>query len=732
MTAAADPAPHIDPDAAEAWLDLLYSEFDDGWLTLFSVDRTNGARHVDWFAVTNYTEVAERAVERAATCDVWHGVATRRERLPYGRGGDADCAALPGLWLDVDIAGPGHRGGHTLPPDVDAAKTLIMRFAEQPTVVVHSGGGLQAWWLFREPMPVDDETPALLARWGATWAAYGKERGWHVDNVFDIARVMRLPGTLNRKVAEPRPVHVTMQTGYRYNPSDLDQWLVDPPSPPEPSTPARVPYIGPERPGDAFNAARSGGDILRAAGWTLTTIDRNGDQHWTRPGKDPRQGTSATVYAEDGHTTIWSDTVTAQHPTLETRRPYDPFGLYTHLFHGGDWRAASITLEAQGYGTRARVHDDLSWLGLDNNTTPPAAAAPPDDPDDDPDDIPGSSWRPADLGELYDGIVNNTIERPRPTIGRFVTGGTALYYPGRINGLYGESGIGKSWIALALAEEVLSDGGTVAWIDLEEPAEGILTRLIDLGVGRDPIVNRFLYVAPEESIRVGGELFAELDNRRPDLVVIDSTGEALALEGAGPNNDDEVANWFRTWPRRLARRYGACVLVIDHVVKDEQNRGLFPGGSQRKRAAITGSAFMVEGTRRDSLGKGTTGTLTLTCAKDRHGTHRRGETAARFTLNGGATPYRWELAPPAAPQTKRDELADVMERISNYLAEVGEPVPKSKIERFVPGRAIRVRDALEMLIEEGYVRRTPAGNSHLHSLVRPFNRHNDAIMKCIE
>src|SRR5690606_11476823 len=111
-------------------------------------------------------------------------------------------------------------------------------------------------------------------------------------------------------------------------------------------------------------------------------------------------------------------------------------------------------------------------------------------------------WRPADLGELYDGIVNNTIERPRPTIGRFVTGGTALYYPGRINGLYGESGIGKSWIALALAEEVLSDGGTVAWIDLEEPAEGILTRLIDLGVGRDPIVNRFMYIAPEESIRM--------------------------------------------------------------------------------------------------------------------------------------------------------------------------------------------------------------------------------------
>src|SRR5690606_39564966 len=107
MTAAADPAPHIDPDAAEAWLDLLYSEFDDGWLTLFSVDRTNGARHVDWFPVTNYTEIAERAVERAATCDVWHGVATRREPLPYGRGCDADWSALPGHRQDFNSHRPG-------------------------------------------------------------------------------------------------------------------------------------------------------------------------------------------------------------------------------------------------------------------------------------------------------------------------------------------------------------------------------------------------------------------------------------------------------------------------------------------------------------------------------------------------------------------------------------------------------------------------------------------------
>ena len=42
-------------------------------------------------------------------------------------------------------------------------------------------------------------------------------RGWTVDSVFDLARVMRLPGTWNNKDPnDRRPVHVTSVTGERY------------------------------------------------------------------------------------------------------------------------------------------------------------------------------------------------------------------------------------------------------------------------------------------------------------------------------------------------------------------------------------------------------------------------------------------------------------------------------------------------------------------------------------
>ena len=58
---------------------------------------------------------------RADACCVWFGAATRTERLTTGRGGAADCHTIPGLWLDIDVAGPTHATAHTLPPDTNAA-----------------------------------------------------------------------------------------------------------------------------------------------------------------------------------------------------------------------------------------------------------------------------------------------------------------------------------------------------------------------------------------------------------------------------------------------------------------------------------------------------------------------------------------------------------------------------------------------------------------------------------
>lgn len=371
---------------ALAWLSQLYDHIDGGWLTLFS-RATTGHTFTDWAPVDDYDALIAHATRRAAEGDVWWGVATRTDVLPEGRrGGAEDCGHLPALWVDIDIAGPGHKGGHPLPPDVAAARRLLADYPLPPTTIVHSGGGLQAWWVLDEPLPAADAGP-VLARWGHTWAELAGRHGWHVDNVFDVARIMRLPGTFNHKLEAPRPVVVVEgHPGRRYGLDDLDQHLTEPPPPEARPAATRAPWSGPQRPGDAFNEAHTTSEVLAADGWQHRRTDRNGDEQWTRPGKDPRQGTSATVYAsEDGHVTIWSDAI----PDVETRRPYDAFGLYAALHHGNDHTAASDALESQGYGTKGRP-DDLSWVrvgGTDAQVTAQGGDAPPVDAGRLPDDF---------------------------------------------------------------------------------------------------------------------------------------------------------------------------------------------------------------------------------------------------------------------------------------------------------------------------------------------------------
>ena len=197
-------------DTVTNWLHHLYGHAEAGWLTLFSVDATTGDRFADWAPIIDTSDAVAHATTRATTCDVWFGVATRTEPLGANRrGGGPDCAGLPGLWLDIDIVGPGHRQGGRLATDEPAARALLDAFPLPATAVVHSGGGLQAWWLFAEMVPVDDQALTLLAAWGTTWSRIADAQGIDIDNVLDVARVMRLPGTTNRKEGGARPVTVT-------------------------------------------------------------------------------------------------------------------------------------------------------------------------------------------------------------------------------------------------------------------------------------------------------------------------------------------------------------------------------------------------------------------------------------------------------------------------------------------------------------------------------------------
>ncbi len=147
-----------------------------------------------------------------------------------GRGGAQDSHELPGLWADLDLDGPGHAappGGLSLLPDMDAARALVSALPH-PTLWVHSGGGVYPWWLLHQPHVIGadlEDVQQLSKQWHAYLKAEARRRAFHVPGMGDLARVLRVPGTVNRKAGRQRLCTVLEDSGPRYTVAQLREAL---------------------------------------------------------------------------------------------------------------------------------------------------------------------------------------------------------------------------------------------------------------------------------------------------------------------------------------------------------------------------------------------------------------------------------------------------------------------------------------------------------------------------
>lgn len=111
------------------------------------------------------------------------------------------------------------------------------------------------------------------------------------------------------------------------------------------------------RPGDRFAAAVTWQQLLEPDGWTLHHTDRTGEQHWTRPGKNPREGTSATVgYKGSDVLKIFTSSI----PHLDAEATYTKLGYLAATRFAGDHSAAARALAAAGHGSD--TFDPVDWI----------------------------------------------------------------------------------------------------------------------------------------------------------------------------------------------------------------------------------------------------------------------------------------------------------------------------------------------------------------------------------
>lgn len=220
-----------------------------------------------------------------------------------------------------------------------------------------------------------------------------------------------------------------------------------------------------------------------------------------------------------------------------------------------------------------------------------------------------------DLSELVEALENGSEERPRPSVGE-------LLYAERVNGVYGNYTAGKTWFSLYLAKLNMEEGGSTLLVDYEDSALGIADRCRML---HPKLAGAVAHYRPPAGAVPVDDLRDIIEERGVTLVIIDSTGEALAAAGCNPNSDEEVARWFRTVPDALAE-LGPAMLLLDHIAKKNDGTPT-PVGSFRKGAAITGAQFVLE--NKVGFSRMYEGWSQLTCTKDRCGYYATGQVVGR-------------------------------------------------------------------------------------------------------
>ena len=186
-------------------------------IRLIVPDAPGASQH---FCVTT-NEAAAIATQASGNANVYLGACPRSRR----GGTKDDVNTVVAAWADLDF--------HQIDPNRDVALELAYRRIETlgmpPTMLVHSGNGLQAWWQFHEPAAITEERP--IERFESINLGLAQRLGG--DHVHDLARVLRVPGTMNLPTAKKRergcvPVMAGLLDagGPTYRPEEFDSLAV--------------------------------------------------------------------------------------------------------------------------------------------------------------------------------------------------------------------------------------------------------------------------------------------------------------------------------------------------------------------------------------------------------------------------------------------------------------------------------------------------------------------------
>ena len=316
-----------------------------------------------------------------------------------------------------------------------------------------------------------------------------------------------------------------------------------------------------------YNAATGWDALLSGHGWTLDHSDANGVSYWVRPGKDGREGISAsTNYAGADLLYVWSTSI----PWLPSDRAYDKYGYMVHRDHAGDFDAAAQRF-IEERRSAAQLAPSTTGAELPTPTAPKPETA-PERPQED-----GEQSRYSLLsvdfdpeGAFWNADVNATDFLISPFIAR-----------GRGHALYASAKAGKSYVVLqAVAAACIPNHAswadpvdemlTIVYLDYEMTEADLRQRLEAFGYSKTDDYSRFHYVkagalgADLDTYEGGQDLAMQAVEWGADLVVVDTLSRAVR----GEENDADTMRDFYRFTGSPLKANGIAVLRLDHAGKD--------------------------------------------------------------------------------------------------------------------------------------------------------------------
>ncbi len=181
---------------------------------------------------------------------------------------------------------------------------------------------------------------------------------------------------------------------------------------------------------------------------------------------------------------------------------------------------------------------------------------------------------------------------------------------GKAHNFYAPGGVGKTWLLIWMAVELMKRGKKVAILDLENSGRTYAERFEEMAGLRPEWERLLLYYAFPENL--DAERYARwLDAERPDVVMFDSWIGFLAADGLDENVSNDISTWAERYSKPALRR-GCAIVLLDHVPHEHERER----GSSRKRDEMD---VVWKLTKVGNFDRENTAMLHLTRMKDREG-----------------------------------------------------------------------------------------------------------------